>query len=116
MSKLVKNSVKTTIFQMAFPMLIGTFAMNMYHLTDTWFVSRLGTEALAAMTFTFPVVMLLNFVARGLGTGAMTLISHALGQKDKKKAASLTSHAFLLASVVVVFYYYFGGYDNQAVI
>jgi len=103
MVKLVKNSVKITIFRMAFPMLMGTFAMNAYHLTDTWFVSRLGTGALAAMAFTFPVVMFLNFVARGLGTGAMTLISHALGQKDEKKAASLTTHAFFLATIIVIF-------------
>ena len=108
MAKLVENSVKRTIFMMAFPMLTGTFAMNAYHLCDTWFVSRLGTQALAAMSFTFPVVMLLQFVARGLGTGSMTLISHALGQRDKNKASMLTSHAFLLAVFLVIALSVFG--------
>ena len=80
-------------------MLAGTFAMNMYQLTNAWFVSRLGTETLAAISFTFPVVMLFMFVTRGLGTGAMTLVAHALGAGDHKKAATLTSHALLLAVV-----------------
>jgi putative MATE family efflux protein len=74
--------------------------MNAYNLTDTWFVSRLGTDALAAMSFTFPIVMLLRFIIRGLGTGAMTCVAHALGEKKHQKAAELTTHAFLLALIV----------------
>lgn len=99
MSKLIDEKVFNTIVKMAVPMLAGTFAMNTYHLTNTWFVSRLGTEALAAISFTFPVVMLLMFLTRGIGTGAMTLTAHALGAGDRKKAAALTTHAIMLAFV-----------------
>ena len=97
MPKLVKNSVSRTLITMAIPMLAGTFAMNTYNLTDTWFVSRLGTSALAAMSFTFPVVMLLRFITRGVGTGVMTVVAHALGRKEHETAARLTTHALLLA-------------------
>ncbi len=87
---------------MAIPMLAGTFAMNAYQLTNAWFVSRLGTATLAAISFTFPVVMLFMFVTRGLGTGAMTLVAHALGAGDHKKAATLTSHSLLLGIVFAI--------------
>jgi len=87
---------------MAVPMLAGTFAMNAYHLVDTWFVSRLGTNALAAMSFTFPVVMLLGFIMRGLGTGAMTVVAHALGRGKQKTAARITTHAAFLSSSVAL--------------
>jgi putative MATE family efflux protein len=96
---MIQRPVGSTIFKMAVPMLAGTFAMNAYHLTNAWFVSRLGTEALAAISFTFPVVMFFMVVTRGLGTGAMTLIAHALGRQDRKSAATLTSHALLFALV-----------------
>jgi putative MATE family efflux protein len=99
MSKLVNQSVLKTIVKMAVPMLAGTFAMNMYNLTNAWFVSMLGTGALAAISFAFPVVMLLMFVTRGLGSGAMTLVAHALGAKEHKKAAALTTHALVLTIV-----------------
>jgi len=85
---------------MAFPMLAGTFAMNAYNLTDTWFVSRLGTLPLAAMGFTFPVVMLLICVAGGIGTGVTTLVSHAIGRHDRRDAARLVTHGILLTLVV----------------
>lgn len=97
MSKLVGKSVSGTIIHMAVPMLAGTFAINMYNLTNAWFVSRLGTDALAAISFTFPVVMLLMFLTKGLGSGAMTLVAHALGGKDKEEARALTTHALILS-------------------
>ncbi|MFA5336973.1 MAG: MATE family efflux transporter [Candidatus Omnitrophota bacterium] len=98
MALLVKDKVFPTIIRMAVPMLAGTFAMNAYNLTDTWFVSRLGTNALAAMSFTFPVVMLLGFIMRGLGTGAMTVVAHALGRGKQQTAARITTHAVFLSS------------------
>ena len=101
-SILVHRSVKRTLFGMAFPMLAGTFAMNAYNLTDTWFVSLLGTRPLAAMSFSFPVVMLLTCVAMGLGNGAMTLVSHAIGRHDTPAAARLTTHGLLLIVLVSI--------------
>lgn len=102
MSRLVRDSVGSTLVRMAIPMLAGTFAINAYQLTNAWFVSRLGTETLAAISFTFPVVMLFAFVTRGLGTGAMTLVAHALGAGDHQKASTLTSHALLLGVVFAI--------------
>ncbi|HNY65210.1 MAG TPA: MATE family efflux transporter [Deltaproteobacteria bacterium] len=99
MSKLVKESVLKTIVKMAVPMLAGTFAINMYNLTNAWFVSRLGTEALAAITFTFPVVILFMLMTRGLSSGAMSLVAHAIGGKDHNKAAMLTTHALILSVI-----------------
>ncbi len=96
MAKLVRESVSKTIITMALPMLAGTFALNAYNLTDTWFVSRLGTQALAAMSFTFPVVLFLRFVMHGLGMGTMALVAHALGGQDKDTAARLTTHGIFL--------------------
>ncbi|MDD3344846.1 MAG: MATE family efflux transporter [Candidatus Omnitrophica bacterium] len=100
---LVRDGVLKTVLRMAVPMLAGTFALNAYNLTDTWFVSRLGTNALAAMSFTFPVVMLLGFIMRGLGTGVMTVVAHALGRSKQKTAARITTHAvFLSTSISIV--------------
>lgn len=100
MPVLVRNDVTRTLLSMAVPMLAGTFAMNAYNLTDTWFVSRLGTLPLAAMGFTFPVVMFLRCVARGIGSGVTTLVSHAMGREDGEDARTLSSHGILLTMFV----------------
>ena len=102
MPALVRDNVRRTLFRMAFPMLAGTFAMNAYQLTDAWFISRLGTVPLAAMAFTFPVVMLLTFIAGGIGTGVTTLMSHALGRHDHDDAARLVTHGLTFTAAVTV--------------
>lgn len=95
-SALVRRGVGRTLFAMAFPLLAGTFAMNAYNLTDTWFVAQLGTLPLAAMGFTFPVVMLLTCVALGIGTALTTLVSHAIGRHDHDDAGRLVTHGLTL--------------------
>ncbi|MDD5557353.1 MAG: MATE family efflux transporter [bacterium] len=100
MAKLLQNSVRRALFQMAFPMLAGTVALNSYNLADTWFVSRLGTIPLAAMGYVFPVVMLLRFIAGGIGTGITTLASHALGRTDRRDAARVLTHGAILVVLV----------------
>ncbi len=99
-AKLIEHNVKSTLFRMAFPMLVGTIAMNTYNLADTWFVSKLGTDPLAAMGFTFPVVMLVTFIAGGIGTGITTLTSHALGKADPLKASHTVTHGVMLIVLV----------------
>ena len=100
--KLTQKPVLPTLFAMAVPMLGGTFAMNAFNLTDTWFVAQLGTLPLAAMGFSFPVVMFLGSITRGLGTGATAVVSHALGRHDEKLAKRITTHTLILTTFVVV--------------
>ena len=99
MSRLVERGIARTLVSMAVPMLAGTFALNAYNLADTWYVARLGTEPLAAMSFTFPVVMFLGFFVRGIGTGAMTVVAHSLGAHRKEDAATVATHGSLLCVV-----------------
>jgi len=100
-SALVRGGVGRTLFSTAFPLLAGTFAMSAYNLTDTWFVSRLGTVPLAAMGFTFPVVMLLACVAIGMGTAITALVSHAMGRHDHDDASAITTHGLMLILGVI---------------
>ncbi|MBN1866069.1 MATE family efflux transporter [Candidatus Sumerlaeota bacterium] len=101
-ARLVGRPVGRTLVGMAAPMLGGTFAMTAFNLADTYFVSRLGTIPLAAMAFTFPVVMIIASISMGLGTGATAVVSHALGRDDQVQAQRLTTHTLVLAVVIVV--------------
>lgn len=103
MSVLVRGDVRRTLFAMALPMLAGTFAMNAYNLVDTWFISRLGTLPLAAMGYVFPVVMACTFLAGGIGTGATSLMSHAIGRGDRAAARRIVTHGILLVLAVSLF-------------
>ncbi len=101
-AKLLQGAVPETLLRLAGPMVLGILAILLFGLVDTWYVGRLGAQALAAMSFTFPVTVVLFSVAMGVGLGATAVISAAIGQQDRKRVRRLTTHALLLANLLVV--------------
>ena len=61
--KLTQGTVARTLMVLSVPMLGGILSAVSFNLADTYFVSRLGTRELTAMSFTFPVVMVLMGIA-----------------------------------------------------
>lgn len=101
---LVEGSVTSALRKMAVPMAFGMVFMIMVNIIDTFWVARLGTAELAAMTFTFPVVGLVINLALGLMIGTSTAVARAIGSGHEDEAARLTTHAlyFSFAFVGVV--------------
>ncbi len=82
-------------------MLGGILSMILFNVADTFFVGQLGTRQLAAISFTFPVVMVLISLAIGLGSGTSSVLARAIGSGDREYVRRLTSDAMLLAFVIV---------------
>jgi putative MATE family efflux protein len=98
---LTQGNVAKHLILLTLPMIGGIFAIMAYNLTDTYFVSRLGTEELAAITFTFPVVMVVGALALGMGMGAGSCISRALGAGDFHRVQRLTTDGIFLSLLIV---------------
>jgi putative MATE family efflux protein len=75
--------------------------MMAFNVVDTFFVGRLGTIPLAAMTLTFPVVMVIGTFTLGLGVGAMVVISQGIGAGDRREIRRYSTDALTLAGVCV---------------
>ena len=77
------------------------FAITIFNITDTFFVSRLGTEALAAMGFTFPVVMCVGSFAMGISMGAGSVLARAVGRGDLHLMQRTATDGIFLSVVMV---------------
>ncbi len=66
-------------------------------LTDTFFVGLLGTDELAAIGFTIPVVSILFGIGWGFGTSVSSLVGRAIGEGDMELVKDYTTHSILLA-------------------
>ncbi|MFW5782651.1 MAG: MATE family efflux transporter, partial [Candidatus Muiribacteriaceae bacterium] len=97
---LLTGSVPRCIIRMALPMMIGMLSIVMYNLGDTYFVGKLGKDELAAISFTFPVVMILGSIAFGLGIGVSSLISTAIGAGNYDKVKRYTTDVLLLGVIL----------------
>jgi putative MATE family efflux protein len=99
-AKLTEGPVSKQILKLTRYLLVGTLATMSFQLADAYFVAQLGTEELAALAFTFPMVMILHAIALGLGTGVTSVVSRAVGHGEQSKARVLTSDALVLAFIV----------------
>ncbi|MGM0601071.1 MAG: MATE family efflux transporter [Candidatus Rifleibacteriota bacterium] len=99
---LTNGPVFTTIIKMTIPMMVGMVGMVAFNLVDTFFIAKLGTIELAAISFTLPVIMLQGAISMGLGVGASAVISKAIGMNDSQKVKRLTTDALLLGFLIVV--------------
>ena len=89
-------------------MIIGMVGMVAFNLVDTFFVGQLGTQELAALSFTFPIIMVIVSLAMGIGTGASAVISQAIGRGDHHKVQRLTTDSLILSFLLVAFFVAFG--------
>lgn len=100
-AKLTDGPLKKILFRMTVPMVYGIAGMIAFNLIDTFYVGQLGPDELAAMTFTFPLIFVINGINFGIGAGASAVISKAIGNNDFNKVKRLTTDALTLALVLV---------------
>jgi len=100
-SVLLTGPVNSTLKNMTIPMMFGLMMLMSFNLVDTFFVSLLGTQALAAFSFTFPVTFILISLAIGLGVGVSAVVGRTLGQKDKIIARQHATVALVLSLIFI---------------
>jgi putative MATE family efflux protein len=100
-AQLVEGPIGRTLTRLTIPMFFGVLGMVAFNLVDTFFVGRLGTRELAAMSFTFPIIFIINGISMGIGTGASAVISRAIGSGDHLTVRRLTTHSLALALLLV---------------
>jgi putative MATE family efflux protein len=98
---LLKDPVGPTLKTMTVPMIYGLILLMTFNLVDTFFVGLLGTEPLAAISFTFPITFTVISLTIGLGIGTSAVIAKALGKGDKASAKNLATSALYLSAIIV---------------
>lgn len=92
--------VSKALFQLGIPMVISTLVTALYNVVDTYFVSGLGKQAVAAVSVAFPLSLIFSGIGLTFGAGAGSYISRLLGKKDREMAEPAASTA-LFTSVLI---------------
>lgn len=87
------------LMAMAIPPMISMLIQSMYNIVDSYFVAKIGKEALTAVSLAFPLQNIVLSLAVGLGIGMNSCISRALGAKDKKSISSTATHSMILCGI-----------------
>ncbi|QSH42520.1 MATE family efflux transporter [Lentisphaerota bacterium ZTH] len=96
---LTTGSVPGHIIRLTFATMWGFVAMMIFNLTDTYFVSRLGTDYLAAMGFTAPIVMLFGSIGLGFAAGVSSIAARKIGAAQYDKVRNFISDSLIFSGV-----------------
>ena len=58
-----KEAIFPLIIKMSWPSIIAMVAMSLYNFIDTFWLARLGSPALAALTLCFPIQLIFAAIA-----------------------------------------------------
>jgi putative MATE family efflux protein len=96
--RLLTAPVLPLMLRQALPVIAVLLLQTLVGVAETFYVSFLGTEALAGVALVFPVVMLMTMMsAGGIGGGVSSAVARSLGAGKTKDANALVLHALMLA-------------------
>jgi putative MATE family efflux protein len=84
-------------WRIALPASVGMFFNTMFNFVDTYCAGLLGTDALAALSVSFPLFFMMIAVGSGLSQGATAMIANALGRSDQTQAKHIFAQSIVFA-------------------
>ncbi len=95
-SDLTQGSVIKSLFKLSIPIVMANFLQTAYQLTDTFWVGRLGTNAIASLSLSFPVIFLLISMGAGFAVSGTILVSQYTGQRNTRMVSKVCLHTLLI--------------------
>ena len=99
-ARLTEGPVGRHLVDMTVPVLLGITTMMGQSFIDTWFLGKVGDDALAAFSFGFPILMIVTSIAIGLGAGTSSVVARAIGAENLERAQRLTTDSLLLSFLI----------------
>ena len=97
---LKEENIDKALFKLGIPMVISLLVAALYNVVDTYFVSGLGKEAVAAVSVAFPIQLIFLGIGLTFGAGAGSYISRLLGGNNKKEADVVATVSFLSSAIL----------------
>ena len=94
--------VHTHLVKLTGYMLMGFVSIMAAALIETIYIGIVGTNELAALSFTFPLLMVMQGVSMGLGIGASSVVARTMGTGNKEKARRLITHCFIMVITLIL--------------
>lgn len=99
---LTTEPIPRLTWRIASPAYVGLLFQTLQQVADTYAAGLLGTDALAALSRSFPLFFALLAIGGGLSQGATALLAHALGAGQVAEARRLLAQALLLGAGVAL--------------
>ncbi|MDD2907557.1 MAG: MATE family efflux transporter [Candidatus Gracilibacteria bacterium] len=100
--KSLEGPIVSSIITLAIPILLSNLLQSAYQLTDAFWVGRLGGDAVAAVSVSFPITFLMISLGSGFAIAGTTLIAQYVGAKNQKMVDHVAAQTMLMVTVVSI--------------
>ena len=110
-NKLAVAPIRKLIWQLGLPMIISMVLQALYNVVDSAFVANMeesGAIANEALTYAFPIQILMIAIGVGTGVGINALLSKSLGEKNKEKVNIIAGNGIFISLIIFIFFLIFG--------
>jgi len=94
------GAITPRLFYLAWPLVVGNLLQTLYNLADMFWVGRVSSESVAAVSLMFPLSWLFVSTAMGLSAATIALVSQHVGAGNDRKADAVVGQTMLLAIAV----------------
>ncbi len=101
---LTQGNIRKQLWSLAWPMMLSMFFYTLYGIVDTFWVSKLSAEAIAAVSISQVTLFVMIALSMGISVGSGVLMAMQIGGKNIKEAERILGQSFVLASISGIFF------------
>lgn len=115
-NKMASKPIQKILWTMGLPMVFSMVLQALYNVVDTIFVVNMGEtgiKANLALTYVFPIQILMIAIGVGTGIGINALLSRSLGEQNKERIALTLGNGIFLGIVIYLLFLIFGLFGSK---
>jgi putative MATE family efflux protein len=112
----MNTNIVRSILKLSIPIVLSNVLQSAYQLTDTFWVGRLGSDEVAAVSICFPIVFLLLSLGIGFSVAGTVLVSQYSGKKNQHMIDYVAGQTFFVMTVVSLLFSVLGYYSAGFII
>ena len=93
---LTKGPILKSLLNLSLPIVFANILQSAYQLTDTFWVGRLGGDAVAAVSVSFPLIFLMIALGGGFTVAGSTLVAQFTGARDQRMVNLVTGQTLII--------------------
>lgn len=101
---LTKGVIREQLWSLAWPMMLSVFFYTLYNLVDTYWVSKLSADAIAAVSISQITLFVMIALGFGITIGSGVIMSMRIGAGNIKGAEQVLGQSFVLAVIAGLFF------------
>jgi putative MATE family efflux protein len=95
-----EGSILKSLIGLTVPIILANLLQTAYQLTDTFWVGRVGTDAVAAVSISFPIIFFITSLGSGLTMAGTILVAQYKGKKDQQSVDHITSQTLFMVVII----------------